>query len=68
MEEGIHPDPFRTRKLSPPSPMVLRRKAVGEQDTAGLIKGLFFYGWDVPILGFGFRADCRVENQTNHGF
>ena len=39
MEEGTHPDPFRTRKLSPPSPMVLRRKAVGEQDAAGLAGG-----------------------------
>ena len=39
MEEGTHPDPFRTRKLSPPSPMVLRRKAVGEQDAAGLTGG-----------------------------
>jgi hypothetical protein len=39
MEEGTHPDPSRTRKLSPPSPMVLRRKAVGEQDAAGLAGG-----------------------------
>ena len=26
MAEGVHPIPFRTRKLSPPAPMVLRRR------------------------------------------
>lgn len=26
IEEGTHPEPFRTRKLSLPSPMVLRRR------------------------------------------
>ena len=39
MEEGTHPDPSRTRKLSLPSPMVLRRQAVGEQDAAGRTGG-----------------------------
>ena len=29
---GDHPIPFRTRQLSPASPMVLRRQAAGEQD------------------------------------
>jgi hypothetical protein len=26
MAEGVHPIPFRTRQLSPPAPMVLRRR------------------------------------------
>ena len=39
MEEGPYPVPFRTRQSSPPSPMVLRRKSVGEQDAAGLPAG-----------------------------
>ena len=26
MAEGVHPVPFRTRQLSPPAPMVLRRR------------------------------------------
>ena len=26
-EEGVHPTPFRTRQLSPPSSMILRRFA-----------------------------------------
>jgi hypothetical protein len=30
LAEGVHPIPFRTRQLSPPAPMVLRRQAVGE--------------------------------------
>ena len=34
MAGEVHPVPFRTRKLSPPAPMVLRRKSVGEQDVA----------------------------------
>ena len=34
MAGEVHPVPFRTRKLSPPAPMVLRSKSVGEQDVA----------------------------------
>lgn len=34
MAGEAHPVPFRTRKLSPRAPMVLRRKAVGEQGAA----------------------------------
>ena len=59
MEEGTHPDPSRTRKLSPPSPMVLRRKAVGEQDAAGRTGGLRFRGpleSERPAREGGFSA------------
>ena len=34
MAGEVHPVPFRTRKLSPPAPMVLRSESVGEQDVA----------------------------------
>ena len=34
MAGEVHPVPFRTRKLSPLAPMVLRSKSVGEQDVA----------------------------------
>ena len=34
-EAGAHPVPFRTRKLSPPSPRVLRGKPAGGQGVAG---------------------------------
>ena len=34
MAGEVHPVPFRTRKLSPPAPMVLRSQSVGEQDAA----------------------------------
>ena len=42
MEEGAHPDPFRTRQLSPPSPRVLQRKAAGGQGVA-LAEGAFLF-------------------------
>lgn len=34
MAGEVHPVPSRTRKLSPPAPMVLRSQSVGEQDVA----------------------------------
>ena len=34
MAGEVHPVPFRTRKLSPLAPMVLRSESVGEQDVA----------------------------------
>ena len=34
MEERVHPIPFRTRQLSPPSPKVLQRQAAGGQGVA----------------------------------
>ena len=34
MAGEAHPVPFRTRKLSPRAPMVLRSESVGEQDVA----------------------------------
>lgn len=34
MAGEAHPVPFRTRKLSPPAPMVLRSQSVGEQGAA----------------------------------
>ena len=43
---GDHPVPFRTRQLSPPSPRVLQRKAVGGQDVA-LAGGAFFVPFTV---------------------
>ena len=41
MAGEAHPVPFRTRKLSPRAPMVLRGKPVGEQDVADQ-RGAFF--------------------------
>ena len=35
MAGEAHLVPFRTQKLSPRAPMVLRRESVGEQDAAG---------------------------------
>ena len=35
MAGEVHLVPFRTQKLSPRAPMVLRRESVGEQDAAG---------------------------------
>ena len=37
MEEGVHPIPFRTRKLSPPSPMILRTLAWESRPMPALI-------------------------------
>ena len=34
MAKVVHLVPFRTQKLSPLAPMVLRSKSVGEQDVA----------------------------------
>lgn len=42
MAGEVHPVPFRTRKLSPPAPMVLRSESVGEQDVADQ-RGAFSY-------------------------
>src|SRR2546430_17618555 len=36
--EGKHPFPSRTRPLSPPAPMVLHGRRVGEQAAAGSIR------------------------------
>ena len=52
MAEGPHPIPSRTRKLSPPAPMVLHGKTVWESRTSpgffikapGRKIGGFFYG------------------------
>ena len=50
MEEGAHPDPFRTRQLSPPSPRVLQRKAAGGKDAAAPTGGSRAFGRDLARM------------------
>ena len=46
MAGEAHLVPFRTQKLSPRAPMVLRSKSVGEQDVADQ-QGVFFMPKDL---------------------
>ena len=41
MAEGVHPIPFRTRKLSPPAPMVLPRRGWESRSPLNTSDGFF---------------------------
>ena len=62
MAGEVHPVPFRTRKLSPPAPMVLRSKSVGEQDVADQ-RGAFYV--DSPSAAW--RAGRPPSLCVGHG-
>ena len=55
---GDHPVPSRTRQLSPPSPIVLQRKAAGGQGVA-LAEGAFLFARGAGVEPAARRA--RVE-------
>ena len=53
MAGEAHLVPFRTQKLSPRAPMVLRSKSVGEQDVADQ-QGAFLCREDLTFVGSSF--------------
>ena len=53
MAGEAHLVPFRTQKLSPRAPMVLRSKSVGEQDVADQ-QGVFFMSRGSHLCGVLF--------------
>ena len=53
MAGEAHLVPFRTQKLSPRAPMVLRSKSVGEQDVADQ-QGAFLCREDLTFVGVLF--------------
>ena len=55
MAEGVHPIPFRTRKLSPPAPMVLRRRPWESRTSLSTSDGSLLFPGDRPR-----RAGRRV--------
>ena len=80
MAGEAHPDPSRTRKLSPRAPMVLRSQSVGEQDAAGhqgaFCQGrppprerrgpLLVYTGVAPCIEWGPRGPCRPLGPHRH--
>ena len=67
MAGEVHPVPFRTRKLSPPAPRVLRRKAVGERVVADL-RGAFARGEGLrPLPPFSLRVGPPVPRARGAG-
>ena len=55
MAGEAHLVPFRTQKLSPRAPMVLRSKSVGEQDVADQ-QGAFLCREELTFVGSSFLA------------
>ena len=59
MAGEAHLVPFRTQKLSPRAPMVLRSKSVGEQDVADQ-QGAFLCREDLASAGSSFLLEWGI--------
>ena len=64
MAGEAHLVPFRTQKLSPRAPMVLRSKSVGEQDVADQ-QGAFLCREDLTFVGSSFLVATAFVFSTS---
>ena len=64
MAGEAHLVPFRTQKLSPRAPMVLRSKSVGEQDVADQ-QGAFLCREDLTFMGSSFLVGISLFFSTS---
>ena len=64
MAGEAHLVPFRTQKLSPRAPMVLRSKSVGEQDVADQ-QGAFLCREDLTFVGSSFLVATSFVFSTS---
>ena len=64
MAGEAHLVPFRTQKLSPRAPMVLRSKSVGEQDVADQ-QGAFLCREDLTFMGSSFLVVISLFFSTS---
>ena len=67
MAEGVHPIPFRTRKLSPPAPMVLRRRPWESRTSLNTSDGSGMSFGAIPMSAMRLTACVLLESAEPPG-